>query len=57
MRVGIEAVEKQILDPRTAKFTRRQADVMNDYEFDARIRRTHIAVGRGHETRTLQQPF
>lgn len=56
MLVGIQTIAKKLVNAGTAELARRQTDGMDDKYFDIRARWAGIAIGRGYETRTLDQP-
>ena len=55
MRSRIKRVAEQAVDPRPAKFARRQGDAMYDDELRHDTGRARIAVGRRELRRAAQQ--
>ena len=47
MLVVIQPIGKQLLDRRTTKMPRRQANAVNDQQLNAGARGTSILIGRG----------
>ncbi|MNC87785.1 hypothetical protein D3C83_35420 [compost metagenome] len=56
VRRGIQAVGEEFDDAVAAKLARRQADVMDDEEFDRAAGRPFVAVGRRNEPCAPDQP-